>query len=237
MLILKTTYKDNEFLTKEDIELLEDESDPYYYDVYTLGEWGVLGDLIFTNWKIEDVLSNEELVKTFDKFQHGLDFGYTNDPTAYNKIYYHPALKKMWIVGEHNETGLTNEMIADRIKDMVGSDYVTCDSAEPKSIVELNGHGINAIGARKGKDSVLHGIQWLRGLEIIIDVRCQNTINDFQLYQWKKDKDGTALNIPVDKNNHHPDAIRYAMEDYMLMNFNEDEPEELDDLETANIDW
>ena len=236
ILILKTTYKDNQFLTQDDVDLLENETDPYYYDVYTLGEWGVLGDLIFKNWRIEDVLSNEKLVETFDKFKHGLDFGYSNDPTAYNKMYYHSGLGKLYIIEEWNDKGITNDQIALALLDKVNSDYIVADSAEPKSIAELNTHGLSSIGARKGKDSIKHGIQWLQKLDIIIDVRCQETINEFQLYHWKKDRYGENLNEPVDKNNHHIDAIRYAMEDEMLVN-TEDDVEEFGETESFNVDW
>lgn len=215
LLIVKTTYKDNRFLEPDDIKDLENEADKYTYEVYTLGNWGVLGDRIFNNWKVENVV-NSAIYKTFDIFRNGLDFGYSNDPTALNRMYYHSALKKLYIVKEYHEHGVTNDQIAKGIKPIVGNDTVVCDSAEPKSIKELNNHGISAIGARKGKDSVLHGIQWLQQQEIIIDVQCQETKNEFELYHWKEDKDGNKLNVPVDKFNHHIDDIRYAMEDEMI---------------------
>ena len=98
------------------------------------------------------------------------------------------------------------------IKPIVGREYVVCDSAEPKSIKELKQYGVNAIPAQKGKDSVLFGIQWLQQHKIIIDRRCQNTINEFQLYQWRKDKDGNVLNEPIRRNDHAIDALRYALE-------------------------
>ena len=232
--ILKTVYKDNAFLEQDDIDRLEDETDEYYYQVYTLGEWGVLGDVIFKNWRVEDILGNEALMATFDRFRHGLDFGYSNHPTAYNKMYYHPTRKRLYIIGEMNRKKMTNVMIARELRPGLDGDYLYCDSAEPKSIQELCDNKINALGAKKGKDSVLHGIQFLQGLEIIIDRTCQSTINDFQLYQWKKDKDGETLNVPVDKNDHHPDAVRYAMEDVMRMDL-DDEPEEIGEI--AQVDW
>lgn len=236
VLILKTTYKDNNFLEDEDKARLEDETDSYYYNVYTLGNWGVLGNLIFTNWVKEDIKNNKALVETFDKFKHGLDFGYTNHPSAYNKLSYHPALKHLYIIDEWNEKGASNQYIAESIYDQVKNDMVVCDSAEPKSITELNANGISAVGARKGKDSIIHGIQWLKTLKIFIDLSCQHTINEFEQYHWKENKDGESLNEPVDKDNHHIDAIRYAMEDEMLI-FHNDEVEEIGELETADIDW
>ena len=98
---------------------------------------------------------------------------------------------------------------------MIGNQYVTCDSSEPKSIRELVAHGVRAIPAKKGPDSVNHGINWLRQQRIIIDVRCQNTKNEFQTYHWKEDKDGNVLPVPVDRDNHAIDAIRYGCEEHM----------------------
>ena len=97
----------------------------------------------------------------------------------------------------------------------VGEDYVTCDSAEPKSIAELQQHGVSAKAASKGKDSVLHGIQWLQQQNIILDTRCLNARNEFQTYKWKEDAGGNAMAVPLDKNNHLMDALRYAYEDDM----------------------
>jgi phage terminase large subunit len=210
LLILRTTYLDNLFLEDDDREELENETDPYWRDVYTLGKWGVLGDLIFKNWETAD-LSRKR--RTFDKFRNGLDFGFTNDPTACVRSHYDKPRKTLYILQEVYRREMTNPEIAAAIKPMVRKEPVVCDSAEPKSIKELKGYGIRAIPAKKGKDSVHHGIQFLKQLRIVIDKRCQNTINEFQQYQWRKDKDGNALNEPLDKNNNAIDAIRYAHED------------------------
>jgi len=212
LLILKTTYIDNKFLEEDDIKELTDETDSYFYNVYTCGNWGVLGELIFRNWKTAD-LSRQ--IRYFDNIRNGLDFGFTNHPTAYNRLHIDKAQKKIYIFEEFHEKGLKNPQIAEQLKPIIEDEYVTCDSAEPKSIQELQDNGINAEGAVKGKDSILFGIQWLQGYEIIIDIKCQETINEFQLYQWKKNKDGEVLNVAVDKNNHHIDGIRYACEDDM----------------------
>ena len=205
-LIVKATYKDNKFLTEQDIEILESETDSYFYNVYTLGNWGALGDVIFTNWKVASVDKS-----VLDNWRYGQDFGFTNDPAAFNELAVNKKRKKIYITNEIYEKGLTNQDLAVKIKPICRDRYVYCDSAEPKSIAELRLNGINAIGADKGKDSILFGIQWMQGHEIIIDPKCQNTINEFQLYQWKKNKQGETLNIPVDKYNHAIDAIRYAL--------------------------
>ena len=234
LFILKTTYKDNRYLEADDIKALENETDEYFYNVYTLGNWGVLGDLIFRNWTTKDVI-NDPIYETFDIFKNGLDFGYSNDPTALNRMYYHRASGKLYIIDEYHQKEVTNDIIASDIKPIVGADLVVCDSAEPKSIAELCNYGINAVGAVKGKDSVNHGIQWLKQQEIIIDKKCQNTINEFQLYHWKKDKEGNVLNVPVDRNNNHIDNIRYAMEDEMLDADDEIIPVGL--TESSQADW
>jgi len=96
------------------------------------------------------------------------------------------------------------------MKPLVGWESVFCDSAEPKSIFELTTYNIRAFPCVKGKDSVHFGIKWLNGFEIVIHKYLQNTINEFSLYQWKRNKDGVYLNIPLDKDNHIPDALRYA---------------------------
>jgi len=206
--ILKTTHKDNKFLEQADHDELENEQDPYYRDVYTLGNWGVLGDLIFTNWRIEDL---SKIKNTFGTYYNGLDFGYSNDPTAAGR----QAIKgkKLYILEEMiYELGLTNDVIASKLEPVIHKEYIRCDN-EPKSIAELRGYGIEALAAKKGPGSVNFGIQYLRQFEIVIDRQCQNAINEFQQYQWKKNKDGETINEPVDKYNHYIDQVRYALND------------------------
>ena len=198
--ILKTTYKDNRFLEPDDIAGLEDETDEYFYNVYTLGNWGALGDVIFTNWRIEDLT---EQAKGFDNFRNGLDFGYAADPAALNRMHYDRKRGIIYITDEVHEYGLTNPELVIKIKPVIGTDRLVCDSAEPKSIQELCNEQIVAVGAAKGKDSVNFGIQWLKQNEIVIDRQCQETINEFQLYQWKKTRSGETINRPIDTHNHH----------------------------------
>jgi phage terminase large subunit len=210
--ILKTWYIHNKFLTPDDIKDLENETDPYYFNVYTLGNWGVLGNVIFTKWSVQDL---SKMRNHFVYRRNGLDFGFADDPAALSRSHYAGTHKKIYIFGELYETGLTNDLLAEEVIKLCGDDLVTCDSAEPKSIAELKKYGVRARGARKGKDSVLHGIQWLQQQEIIVDQTCINTINELRTYKWKEDASGNALPIPVDKNNHIIDGIRYAYEDDM----------------------
>ena len=210
--ILKTWYIHNIFLTPDDIADLEGEQDEYYRNVYTFGNWGVLGNVIFKNWTVQDL---SEMHNQFTNHQHGLDFGFSSDPAAVVSTHYDRKRKTIYIYNELYERGLTNDVLAGEVKDMIGDNYVVCDSAEPKSIEELRMHGVYAQPADKGKDSVLHGIQWLQQQKIIIDKSCINTKNEFMQYQWKEDKDGNAMRQPLDKNNHIIDALRYAYESEM----------------------
>ncbi|AEX84770.1 terminase [Marinitoga sp. 1135] len=211
--ILKTTYRNNKFLTADDIERIESETDPYYRDVYIEGNWGILGNVIFRNWKVEDTSKYN-----FDRYINGLDFGFANDPAAFVRMSFDRKRNRLFILDEIYATGLDNEELAKLIKEKIGSELVTCDSAEPKSIQELRKYGVNARGAKKGKGSLETGYKFLQKLEIIIDPKCQNTINEFTVHKWKENKNGEALPIPEDKDNHAIDAIRYGIEDEIIEN-------------------
>ena len=209
LLILKTTYKDNKYLTDEDIYNLENEADEYYYNVYTLGNWGVLGKVIFTNWRTEDL---GELIPTFDNVYNGLDFGVT-DPNAFIRVHVDEGHKKIYVFDEFEESGILIDELETQIKSRVApTEYITGDPQGAQAILELNNRGITVVGAKKGADSILFGIQWLKGYEIIIDVRCQKFKNEIQAYHWQEDKYGNTLQKPVDKDNHLLDALRYATE-------------------------
>jgi len=218
--ILKTTYKDNKFLDVGDIKLLEDETDKYYRDVYTLGNWGVLGSVIFKNWEVRD-LHNEFvningkqtcIIDTFDNYKNGLDFGFSIDPNAMIRTHFDKKHKTIYVVDELYEREMTNDVLAEVLKPIIGKEYIYCDNSDPRSITDLRQSGIQSLATKKGKDSINFGIDWLLRQHIIIDIRCQNFKNEIQQYKWKEDKDGNALRVPVDKNNHLLDAIRYAYE-------------------------
>jgi phage terminase large subunit len=211
-LILKTIYKHNSFLEPDDIHALENETDPYFRDVYTLGNWGVLGAVIFKNWRVEDL---SEQRQTFATFKNGLDFGYGGHPAALVHTAHDKKRNTIYILDEIYAHELTNDILAEQVKAVIDKQVVVCDSAEPKSIQELRNFGVTARGAKKGKDSVNFGIQWLQRQEIVIDIRCQNTKNEFLKYKWKEDAKGNVLPVPVDRDNHIIDALRYAYEDEM----------------------
>lgn len=177
-----------------------------------LGNWGILGDVIFTNWRVEDLSGKAD---QFTNRRAGLDFGFSNDPAAMPSIHYDRMRKEIYIYDELYERGLTNQELAGEIVKKIGADYVTCDSAEPKSIQELREKGVSAQAAKKGKDSVNFGVQWIQGCTVIIDSRCVNAKREFSTYHWKKDKDGNAMRVPFGKDDHLIDATRYALEDDM----------------------
>lgn len=211
--ILHTTYRDNKFLTREDVSGLENEKDKYYFDVYSEGKWGVLGNVIFHNWIVQDLSG---MRNQFTNTRQGLDFGFGSNPAALSYSHYDKNHKTIYIFEELYERGLTNDILALRIKDIIGHKRVVCDSAEPKSIEELRQKGINAVGAKKGKDSVNFGIQWLQQQAIIVDPKCINARNELQQYHRKEDKQGNVLDEPADVFNHFIDGTRYAYEDNMI---------------------
>lgn len=212
--ILKTWYVHNLFLTPQDVALLEGEEDEYFRAVYTLGNWGILGNVIFTNWRVEDLSG---MRAQFTNRRHGCDFGFAADPAAVPSWHYDRMRKTIYIYDEIYDTDLTNDLLAAKMLEHgLGKERVTCDSAEPKSIRELKDHGINAWAARKGKDSVNHGIDWLKQQTIVVDRRCVNTQTELSLYKWKENRDGTVEPTPVDKFNHIMDALRYGSEEDMV---------------------
>lgn len=214
-LALTTTYQCNEWLDESDLKLFEEmkKRNPRRYQVAGLGNWGVTDGLVYENWK-EEVFTLSEIRKC--ETVAGLDFGYTNDPTALFVGFLNTSEKKLYVWDELYEKGLSNKRIFERIQEMgYSKERITADSAEPKSIDELKGYGLRVTPAKKGKDSILNGIQWIQDLEIIIHPRCVNFLTEIGSYTWKEDKFGRKLNEPVDDANHLMDAMRYALEKYI----------------------
>lgn len=214
--ILHTTYKDNKFLPKEYIDNLLDmeRTNPAYFRIYALGEFATLDKLIYTNWKDEN-FDYKEILRTVkdSKAIFSLDFGFTNDPTAFVCSILDEINKKIWIFDGFEEKGLLNDEIAKKIIEMgYRKEVITCDSAEPKSIEELKRNGLDRVrGAVKGKDSIINGINLLQQYEIIILPSLTWIIEEFKNYTWKKGKDGEYINVPIDKYNHSLDSLRYGI--------------------------
>jgi len=204
----QTTYQDNPFLPESVVMEIErfKEADENFWRVYGLGERGASQATVFTHWKEIDQIPNE-----YKLLNLGLDFGYTADPTAIVRVYtdgHGFAVDELCYA-----TRLTNSDISKVLRDsgVSRSDVIICDSAEPKSIDEIHAHGFNTHGARKGKDSVKNGIQFLHSRPLLVTARSVNVIKELRNYKWKEDKNGKQLNEPVDSFNHAIDAMRYAI--------------------------
>ena len=218
ILAMTTNYMCNEWLDDVDRRLFEDmkKNNPRRYQVAGLGDWGITEGLIYENF--EEKFFNIDEVRNGDtKAVFGLDFGYTNDPTALFCGIADMTNKTLYVFDELYEKALSNEDISDRIRSMgYSKEKIKADSAEPKSIDRLSTLGIRRIvGARKGKDSINNGIDFIQDFKIIIHPKCSNFIKEISNYRWDIDKNGRKLNKPVDDYNHLMDAMRYAMEDFI----------------------
>ena len=217
-LAITTNYKCNEWLSQADLKVFETMRirNPRRYSVAGLGEWGIVDGLVYENWHEQEFTLND--VKNC-KSAFGLDFGYTNDPSAFFVGFLDLENKKLNVWDEFYEKGLSNKKIFEKISSMgYRKERITADSAEPKSIDELNTLGLRVTGAKKGKDSILNGIQWIQDLEIIIHPRCVNFITEISNYTWDTDKFGNKLNKPIDDFNHLMDSMRYALEQFIIGN-------------------
>ena len=199
------TYKDNEALSEEIIKEIESRKDcKLFWKVYGLGQLGDAEGKIYTDWAIIDDIPHEARLS-----RRGLDFGYSNDPTAIVDIY---EYNNGYIVDELMYLkGQSNKNLADFLKNHENI-LTIADSAEPKSIDEIKSYGLNIMGAKKGPGSVLQGIQFLQGERISVTKRSVNLIKEYRNYLWMTDKDGKTINEPVDIWNHALDSLRYGFD-------------------------
>lgn len=214
-LALTTTYKCNEWLGSDDIALFEQMKirNPRRYRIEGEGEWGISEGLIYENF-IEQEFDYREISKRKSaRAVFGLDWGYSNDPTAFIAAIVDQDTKEIFIFDEHYQKAMVNSEIASMIKYKgYAKEQIIGDSSEPKSIEELKRAGILRIkGAAKGKDSILNGIQFIQDFKLIVHPKCENTIIELSNYCWDT-KDGIAINKPIDAYNHLMDALRYALE-------------------------
>jgi phage terminase large subunit len=233
-LALTTNYLCNEWLDAADKKVFETmkKNNPRRYAVAGLGGWGIVDGLVYENWKEQDfeLISKKDYLKLDDaekksknyvfredvESAFGLDFGYTNDPSALFCGFIDIQHKKIYVWDEMYEKGLSNKRIFEEVTSMgYAKERITADSAEPKSIDELRGLGLRISGAAKGKDSINNGIQFIQDFEIIIHPRCLNFLTEISNYTWDKDKFGAKLNKPIDDFNHLMDAMRYALERFI----------------------
>jgi len=209
---LKTTYLDNSFIDDEYKMVMDNkkQTNPRYYNIYALGNWGTAEGLVFNN--VQQRLIKEHEIQGLECIQ-GLDFGYTNDPSAFNQSYVDLKNKRLFVFDGFYEKGLSNAQIALKIKNKQAHKHKTiADSSEPKSIDYIKGKGVSIVGARKGNDSINSGIDFLLEFETIVNAHLVEFKTEFDNYAWAKDKNGKPLNKPCDDFNHFIDSLRYAAE-------------------------
>lgn len=211
--IVHTTYKDNPHLPEAFVQalLLMKATNEVYYNIYALGQFGSLDKLIYNNWQKMD-FDSDNIKGTL---LCGLDFGYTNDPTAFTASLLVEEERRIYIFKEWGGTGFLNDAIASQIKDMGFAKSIICaDSAEQKSIDEIKRLGIQRIRpCVKGKGSVLQGIQKLQQYELIVHPDCKNVLEELENYAWKKDRQTNEyINEPAEGYDHYMDSLRYSLQ-------------------------
>lgn len=210
---ISLTYKDNEGLPESIVREIEKARDragtseywANWWKVYGLGEVGSLQGVVFSNWSQIDSVPDEAKL-----LFRGLDFGFTNDPTALVAVY---QWNGMYIWDEEiYQKGLSNSDLHNMIRGLgiLGTDVIYADSADPKSISELRNYGLYVMPAQKGPDSIIYGISLMQAEPFMITKRSVATIKELRNYTWATDKDGTQVNKPIDAFNHAIDATRYG---------------------------
>ena len=212
------TYKDNEALDKSIVTQIEKNKEKAktssywanWWKVYGEGQLGILEGVVFSNWKTIDTIPKDARLLGL-----GMDFGYTNDPTAIVEIY---AYNGQRIVNEIvYQKGLLNSDIAKLVSSAVP---IYADSSEPKSIEEIRRYGKTIKGVTKGKDSINYGIDVMQRNEYLITNNSTNLIKELRGYVWDTDKTGKRLNKPIEFNNHAIDALRYHEMETLGLNAN-----------------
>lgn len=198
------TYLDNEALPEAiKSELESRKANKYFWQVFGLGQIGEVEGKIYRDWLMIDEIPHEARL-----VRYGLDFGYTNDPSACVAIY---EFNGGFVIDEViYQKGLSNKQIADTLSNLDRA-LIIADSAEPKSIDEIRLYGLNILPSQKGKDSVVNGIQYIQNLRISVTKRSVNLIKEYRNYFWLRDKDGKTLNAPDHTWSHSMDSVRYAL--------------------------
>ncbi len=211
-----TNYLINEFLDSTDCEVFErmKRENPRKYAVAGLGNWGISEGLVYENWHI-----GKPIIPKCDEYKwksfFGLDYGYTNDPTAFIGFMANPTDKKLYIFTEFYEKKMLNCDIAERIKQLgFSKEKIRADAAEPKSNEDLRRLGISRIcPSVKGRDSILNGISAICEYEIMVDKTCVNTVKELSSYIYGESTNERGQRMPKDTDNHLCDALRYAFFD------------------------
>ena len=207
VLLIKSDHRINRFIDDELHARIEGISDPELHKVYARGNTGKIEGLVLTNWDIVDALPPREEWKMLC---FGLDFGFTNDPSALEKVVL--AHGDLWVDELVYSTNLTNPDIAQRARNegVTKEQQIIADCAEPKSIRELQAAGLWVTPSPKGQDSIVSGLDILKRYKIHVTRRSLGLLSNLRAYKWETDRDGNLTNKPEDKNNHGIDAIRYV---------------------------
>lgn len=217
VLAMTTNYRCNEFLSQSDLVLFEEmKKNPRRYAVAGEGDWGVVDGLVYENWK-EQVFDTSEITRrTTVKSAFGLDFGYTNDPSAFICLLVDETAREIYVFDEMYQKGMSNDDIGEElVRRGYSKERIRADSAEPKSIAYLRKKYLRRIrAAKKGPDSIMAGVTLIQDYTIIIHPSCVSFITEISNYTWATDKLDNKINKPVDDFNHLMDAMRYAMEDF-----------------------
>ena len=206
--LIHSTYRDNPFLSAEQVaEIESNRADANWWRVYGLGETGSVEGLIYRDWRIVDEMPADVDAR---RDYVGIDFGFTNDPTAIVRVA--RMGDALYIDELCYRRGMDNAAIAQLLKSegCTRHTQIVCDSAEPKSIAEVNAYGFAAQAVRKTPDSVLGGIQILQRYTLNVTRRSVGVIDELRNYSWRQDTDGKWLNKPVGYYDHAMDALRYV---------------------------
>lgn len=235
-----TNYLVNEFLDETDRNIFArmKKTNLRKYRVAGLGEWGISEGLVFENWQVGRLeIPKDEEYKWKNFF--GLDYGYTNDPTAFIGFKANPEDLKIYIFCEFYEKRLLNCHIAERIKALgFSKERIRADCAEPKSNEDLRRLGIGRITpSLKGKDSILNGIAAISEYQITVDPGCVNTIRELSTYVYGDTLNERGQRLPKDSDNHLCDALRYAFADVKLFRPQKEKPMGTNDALNLTKRW
>lgn len=203
--LIISDHRHNPFLPADLHKEIEAIEDPELFKVYARGKTGKVDGIVYSNWQLCDAMPCE-----YKKRWIGIDFGFTNDPTAIVDVRLSEG--ELWIDQLKYSTKMLNSDIADVLNSYdIGHTEIVADSAEPKSIAELKNRGFRVEGANKGADSIDAGIAIVKSYKLNVTRRSLDLIQELQSYCWKKDKQtGRSINEPIDAFNHALDAVRYV---------------------------
>lgn len=211
--LIKSTYKDNPHLTPMQVAQIESNKvDANWWRVYGMGETGSVEGLVYTNWRIVDKMPDP-----YKREFYCIDFGFTNDPTAILRVRLSGG--ELWVDELAYRTGMLNQDIVDSLRNagVPNNAQIVCDSAEQKSIAEINNLGkFRAVPVAKGKGSVVGGISAVQAYKLNVTQASLGTIDELRNYSWRRDTiNGGYINEPVDKYNHALDALRYGVTTFL----------------------